>query len=191
MRKSRIYYILWAVVSSTVLVIVWTNVVHELLHYLTCRLQGFSATLNINYIQSRVECNLVNISLFGATAYTLSPYFLDLLVIILLSSVENRYLRLVSYAAFFDVLLNLVLGSFFGRFNDHVSLKNMLSPFYFSWLITADILVFFLAALSILFFVKWYYRDFINSKNKDFFTASFICFLLFVIAEVLCWVMQP
>ncbi|MBN2014393.1 MAG: hypothetical protein JW778_04370 [Candidatus Altiarchaeota archaeon] len=144
----------------------WAFLVHEPAHYLVCVWWGYDASIALSGSQLQPTTTCENI--YGATygfvfLKTIAPYLVDLMILAVFAFriPRNRFLRLIPYTAFLDLLLNFILQVGDPK-NDYTKILTEMPYAYWK----AALIV---AGAMIVFYVR-YRKDSINLwvESEDF-----------------------
>lgn len=165
---------------------VWMGV-HEASHYFSCTLLGDSAHIISLVPNPLIACfSPAGQTPTEAFIYFMAPYMTALITLIALSAAENRLLRLLSYAAFFNLQYNLLAtsvldGEYFDGKNDLVRLiENADSAGANNQTIVEMYLyaVYFMIILAWVLFIFLYGKDFIRTTSTRFYLPAFTFFIV-------------
>ena len=166
---------------------------HECMHYFSCALPGGNAYVLSVLPTPEIACDAVHLRTPAeALLYYLSPYLASILVLLAFLRINNSFLRLIPYTAFFDLQFNLFLTSAFGgrfgaRENDALYLLDHLdsvSPSYPFFRLLFVLAILLLIASSLLVFYSGYRRDLALSRNRRFFSLAVAFYAVFYAASL-------
>jgi hypothetical protein len=180
---------------ASVMYLLWMAI-HEAVHYLSCGLVGNNARLLSVIPSPSIACDSAGLRMPSeAFIYYMSPYLAAILVMIAFSSTENRLLRLLPYAAFFNLQYNLFVttlldGECFGGKNDLMRLigyaqsSGVDPPVMGMYLYS----VYFLVILASVSFIFLYGRDHILPGRRRFYMpASLFYILLYAVSATVLY----
>ncbi len=121
----------------------------------------------------------------------LSPYIVSIIVLIAFSGIKNKFIRVLSYTAFFDVIANLLLPILENavlkvKGGDGFFLRYQLGRLYPGFLDASTLAICLIITLCIAVFYIFYRQDFTASKDKKFLKWCMIINIFYLALDYLC-----
>lgn len=194
--EGRMLKKIWGIIRLFVLIslmtIAYIYAIHEPAHYIVCITQLKSCRIVVFPVSVQHEENPY-ISAAGLLSFFMAPYVVDILVIAAFGRTKNRYLRLIPYVAFFDVIssfFTLSITNFFLGFSsgDPYVMIHMFERLHPSFVGPAILLVILIFALTVYLFYKLYGQDLNKDRDNGFFRTAFLLFISIEILNIFCYV---